>query len=493
MVRISIFFTLTSCLVLHAPAVSAADTPPALDTATIATIDATAENWLTTTGAPSASIAVVQDGKVAYVKAYGSARLNPNLPATTETRYAIDSVSKEFTAAAVLILVQQGKLSLDDQAGKYLPDLGEASSVTLRQLLTHTAGLRDFWPQDFVPPEMSRPTTTQAIIREWAERPTDFPPGTGWQYSNTGFVVAGAIVEKVSGQNLITFLHDQIFAPLKMEGVTEDDTAPLSAPDAGAYTRYGFGPLHPAPKEGTGWLFAASNLAMKPSDLALWDISLIDRSLLAPDSYMAEFESIHLKNGTDKHYGLGLDIEEVDGHRRIGHDGAGSGFLAENRIWPDDRIAIVALTNNDWASPSDLVNRIARLLLPPRLDKAFIKAVDTGLRNLVDRIAFLVLPPTPEEARTKAVFAGFQNGMVDRTLFTEGGNYYLTADVLADLKASLGPLGPIGLISLEGQSKRGGMVNRRWKILCGKRRLEVVERGYAGGKLEQFMVSAAGD
>ena len=194
MVRISILFTLIPCLVLHAPAASA------LDSAATNAIDATAENWLATTGAPSVSIAVVKDGKVAYVKAYGSARLNPNLPATTETRYAIDSVSKEFTAAAVLILAQEGKLSLDDQAGKYLPDLGEASSVTLRQLLPHTAGLRDFWPQDFVPPEMSRPTTTEAIIKEWARRPTDFPPGTVWQYSNTGFVVAGAIVEKVSGQ-----------------------------------------------------------------------------------------------------------------------------------------------------------------------------------------------------------------------------------------------------------------------------------------------------
>jgi D-alanyl-D-alanine carboxypeptidase len=443
---------------------SASATPSTLDTGTMAMIDATAENWLATTGAPSASIAVVKDGKLAYVKAYGSARLNPNLPATTETRYAIDSVSKEFTAAAILILAQQGKLSLDDPAGNYLPDLGKASSVTLRQLLTHTAGLRDFWPQDFVPPEMSRPITTAAIIGEWAARAPDFPAQTDWQYSNTGFVVAGAIAEKVSGQKLMPFLRDHIFAPLKMKRVTEDDTDALSAPDAGAYTRYGLGPLHPAPKEGAGWLFGAAGLAMKPSDLALWDISLIDRSLLTPDSYKAEFESIHLKDGTDKHYGLGLDIEDVHGRRKIGHDGSGSGFLAENRIWPDDKIAIVALTNNDWASPGELV----------------------------DRIAFQVLPPKPEEARAKAVFTGFQNGMVDRTLFTEGGNFYLTANVLADLKASLGPLGPAWLISLERDSKRGGMVTRHWKILCGDKRLEAVERGYPVVLLEQFMVSAAG-
>jgi CubicO group peptidase (beta-lactamase class C family) len=436
-----------------------------LDPATASAIDATAADWLARTGAPSASIAIVKDGKIAYVKAYGLARIDPDRPATVETRYAIDSVSKEFTAAAVLILQQQGKLKLDDPAGKYLPDLGPAAPVTLRQLLTHTAGVRDFWPQDFVPPEMARPTTTAAIIQEWANRPLDFPVGTDWQYSNTGFVVAGAIIEKLADEKLMPFLRDHIFTPLKMTRVTEDDTAPLPASDAGAYTRYGLGPLHPALKEGAGWLFGSAGLAMKPSDLALWDISLIDRSLLTAESYNAEFDSVHLNDGTDKHYGLGLDIEDVHGRRKIGHDGAGSGFLAENRIWPDDRIAIVALTNNDWASPGDLV----------------------------DRIAFLILPPKPEEARARAVFTGFQNGTVDRGLFTEGGNFYLTPEVLADMKASLGPLGPVWLIDLERESRRGGMVTRHWKILCGGKRLDVVERGYPSGRLEQFMVGAAGD
>jgi CubicO group peptidase (beta-lactamase class C family) len=436
-----------------------------LDAATAAAIDATAADWLAKTGAPSASIAVVKDGRVAYVKAYGLARLDPRQPAATGTRYAIDSISKEFTAAAVLILAQEGKLALDDPAGKYLPDLGPAASVTLRQLLTHTAGVRDFWPQDFVPPAMSRPITTREIIQQWADRPLDFQPGADWQYSNTGFVVAGAIVEKVSRQKLLPFLHDHIFAPLKMKHVTEDDSGPLPASDAGAYTRYGLGPLHPAPKEGAGWLFAAAGLAMQPSDLALWDISLIDRSLLTPDSYKAEFDSVHLKDGTDKHYGLGLDVDNIHGRRRIGHDGAGSGFLSENRIWPDDKTAVIVFTNNDWASPADLV----------------------------ERIAFLVLPPKPEEARAKAVFLGFQNGTLDRGLFTEGGNFYLTPQVLADLKASLRPLGPVWLISLERESKRGGMVTRHWKILCGDKRLEAVERGYPDGKLEQFMVTQAGD
>ncbi len=223
-------------------------THAAVDSQTIGQIDAVAREWLASTGAPSASIALVQDGMVTYARAYGKSRLAPVMAATTSTRYAVDSVSKEFTAAAALLLVEQGKLSLDDTAGKWFPDLGDASKVTVRQLLTHTSGLRDFWPQDFVPPEMRHPTSIEGILDEWARRPLDFEPGTDWQYSNTGFVLAAAIVEKVSGQPLLEFLQQHIFAPLHMDHVTEDDTQPLSPTDAAAYTRQGLGPARAAPK-----------------------------------------------------------------------------------------------------------------------------------------------------------------------------------------------------------------------------------------------------
>lgn len=430
-----------------------------------ANIDAVATEWLAETGAPSVSIAIVLDGKLAYAGAYGRARLEPSIPAMTETRYAIASVSKEFTAATILLLQQDGKLSLNDPAGRWFPGLGDASGVTVRQLLSHTAGLRDYWPQDFVPPAMLERTTTPALLDRWARQKLDYPPGTDWQYSNTGYVLAGAIAEKSSGQRLFDVMQARIFGPLGMDRVTEDDTGPLPPGDAGAYTRYGLGPVHSAPKEGAGWLFGAAGLAMRPTDLARWDISLLERSLLAPESYAALFEPTRLADGSTKPYGLGLDIETVQGRARIGHDGEASGFLAANRIWPDDRAAIVVLTNNDWASPDDLV----------------------------DRLAFLVLPPRPEEARARAVFAGFQAGTVDRSLFTDAGNAYLEPRVLADLKTSLGPLGPPRLMELERQSLRGGMVNRRWKIRCGNARLEVVERGYPDGKLEQFLPMALHD
>ncbi len=160
-----------------------------------------------------------------------------------------------------------------------------------------------------------------------------------------------------------------------------------------------------------------------------------------------------------------MDIEQAHGRTRIGHDGEASGFLSAHRLWPDEKVAIVVLTNDDWANPDDLV----------------------------DRIAFIVLPPDPAEARAQAVFSQFQQGVLDHALFTDSGNSLLTEQALADLKASLGPLGPPLLIQLQRESNRGGMVTRSWKVLCRSKRLLVVERGYPDGKLEQFLVTQMND
>src|ERR1019366_599220 len=292
-------------------------------------VDAVAAEWLSSTAAPSVSIAIVQHGALVYSKAHGQARRWPARAATRTTRYALDSITKEFTAAAILLLAEDGKLSLEDPLRKWFPEIGHAADVTLRQILTHTSGIRDFWPQDFVPPHMRRPTTVADIVKEWVNRPLDFEPGSEWQYSNTGYVLAAAVVERVSGETFFAFLRRRIFEPLQMAHVA-DQAMPLSAQYADGYTRYGLGPLRRAPEESSGWLFGGAWLAMPPSDLALWDLSLMDRTLLHPQSYEAAFAPVVLNNGATAPYGLGLDIEHVQDRLRIGHSGGGSGFLAEN-------------------------------------------------------------------------------------------------------------------------------------------------------------------
>src|SRR6476646_1404913 len=262
-----------------------------------AKIDQAAAEALQQTGVPSASIAVVKDGKIVYVKAYGDAKLDPRTPADPKMRYSIGSISKQFTAAALLMLQEQGKLSLDDKVGKYIPDLTRANEVTIRQLLSHTSGYQDYWPQDYVMPGMLKPVTAQQIMDIWAKKPLDFDPGTKWQYSNTNFVIAGAIAEKVAGMPLWQFLQQRIFKPLDMRSAYNIDQAKLESADPIGYYRFALGPLHPAPKEGPGWLFAAGEIAMTAEDLAKWDVSIIDQKLLKPASYHELGTDTLLQNG----------------------------------------------------------------------------------------------------------------------------------------------------------------------------------------------------
>src|ERR1051325_3616614 len=210
-------------------------------------IDTVVTDALTRSGVPSASIAVVKDGQIVYVKAYGDAKLEPKTPASMEMRYSIGSISKQFTAAAILLLQEEGKLSLDDKVAKYVPDLTRANEVTIRQLLSHTSGYQDYWPQDYVMPMMLKPVTAAQIMDMWAKKPLDFDPGTRWQYSNTNYVIAGAVIEKASGKPLLQFLQEKVFSPLGMASVANIDQEKLTASDPTGYMRYALGPLRPSP------------------------------------------------------------------------------------------------------------------------------------------------------------------------------------------------------------------------------------------------------
>src|SRR5437868_15293506 len=282
-------------------------------------IDKVAADTLARTGEPSASIAIVKDGQIAYVKAYGDARLEPKTPASTTMRYSIGSISKQFTAAAILLLQEEGKLSLDDKVAKYVPKLTRANEVTVRRLVSHTSGYQDYWPQDYVMPGMLKPTDAQQIMDAWGRKPLDFDPGTKWQYSNTNYVVAGVIVEKVARMPLLQFLQQKVFTPLGIKSIFNTDEGPLGENDPRGYLRFALGPLRPAPKEGKGWMFAAGELAMPASDLAKWDISIMDQKVLKPASYREFAREVQLKNGLGTHYALGVDVNSQGGHRALSH------------------------------------------------------------------------------------------------------------------------------------------------------------------------------
>src|SRR5262245_15149612 len=323
---------------------------------------------LQSTGAPSASIAVVRDGRIVYEQAYGDGRIDPRTAAAPSMRYAIGSVSKQFTATAVLLLAEEGKLSLDDKVAKWFPQLTRANEISLRQLLSMTSGYQDYWPQDYVFLDMQRESNAEAIMQRWAGKALDFDPGAKWQYSNTNYVIAAAVVEKVSGQRFMDFLRQRIFTPLKMTTVADFNAGPLSPSDAGPYLRNALGPLRLAPKEAPGWLFGAGQLAMTAHDLALWNIAVLDRTVLRPASYRTQQTDMLLQAGNATGYGLGVSLAAPGGRRRIAHGGAVSGYTTTNQVFPDDRAAITVFTNiyPGAAGASGMIaDRIARVLFAP--------------------------------------------------------------------------------------------------------------------------------
>ena len=431
-----------------------------------ANVDEIAHKVLATTGVPSASLAVVKDGKIAYAQAYGEARLDPRTPARPEMRYSIGSISKQFTAAAILMLAEEGKLSLDDPVSKYVSGLTRGNEVTIRELLSHTSGYQDYWPQDYVMPMMMKPVTPEEILDRWGRIPLDFEPGTKWQYSNTNYVIAGVIVEKVSGMPLWTLLGQRVFTPLGMKSITDTNEKALPPSDPGSYMRYALGPLRPAPKEGKGWMFAAGELAMTAGDLAKWDISMIDQTVLKPASYKEMETVVLLKNGAATRYGLGVGVTTVNGHRVLEHGGEVSGFTAENIVLPDDKIAIMVLTNQDAAdAASEIGNQVRAALLKSD--------------NPQDQ---------KEDERIRKVYDGLQQGKIDRSLFTDNANSYFDDRALKDYADSLGPLGAPQSFMQTGTSLRGGMTERTYEVKYPKKNLAIIIYQMPDGKFEQYLI-----
>jgi CubicO group peptidase (beta-lactamase class C family) len=351
--------------------------------------------------------------------------------------------------------------------------LTDAKDVTLRMLLSHTSGYQDYWPEDYVMPPMEKPTNTQHILDVWAKRPLDFAPGTKWQYSNTNYVIAGLIAEKVSGMPLMQFLQERIFKPLKMRDVMDSDVHDLGKTDAAGYQQYALGPLRPATKEGAGWGLGAFELAMPAYDLAQWDISLMDRSLLSQASYDEMFHPVDLKNGQNTHYALGMFVGTRDGHAYLEHGGEVSGFVSENLVFPKDKAAIVVLTN-EMASPA--ASAIARALTPMVLGMPVSAASGAEAKRA--------------EAQAMEIFTGLQQGKIERAKFTDWCNAYFSPQAIADYKDSLGPLGRPASIQMTSTSLRGGMTFRAFRVMFanGKNPLTITTFTEPDGKLEQFLV-----
>jgi hypothetical protein len=242
----------------------------------------------------------------------------------------------------------------------------------------------------------------------------------------------------------------------------------LGDTDAQGYSRYALGPLRPSQKEGAGWMFAAGELAMPAYDLAQWDVSMMNRSLLSQKSYDEMFTSIHLKDGSDSHYGLGLDIRDMNGHPYLEHSGEVMGFTSDNYVFPRDKVAIAVLTNQDAARAAGVIARGVAPLLLNGMGQASKAA----------------------EAQAEQLLENFQRGKIDRTLFTPWCNAYFSETAMGDFQSSLAPLGKPSSVRQTGDELRGGMTYRVFRVEFAKGgpHLTITTYTEPDGKLEQYLV-----
>lgn len=439
-------------------------------------IDTAVRSIMQRDAVPGVSLALVKDGRIVYLRAYGYARL-PNTLATTATRFAIGSVTKQLTAAAILLLVERGRLSLDDPVSKFLPNLTNANGVTIRNLLDHTSGYEDYLSQEYLPARVQEPTTVDSILQTWAQRPLDFPTGSQWQYSGTNYVIAGRIIELVTGETYERFLTTNLLIPL---GITDADFVDESSPgppDAVGYYRFGIGPPRLAPRAGRNWLFAMADLGMTAQDVARWDCALINTTLLSARSVAAMTVQTHTVGGDATGYGLGVFITTVAGtdgkrHEMVSHPGEISGFRSENWIVPDSKTALVVLTNAEYSSA----------------------AADIGTA-LEGEIGLVSTPPAaseaPAEKRIRQVLAGLGDGSIDRTQLSADASEMFTPQALRDIQTGLAGLGALLHVKLTYTQYRGGTTHYTFTADYELRSLQVDEYVLPNGKIEEFFLDAA--
>jgi CubicO group peptidase (beta-lactamase class C family) len=417
------------------------------------------------------SVTIVRDGKVALAKGYGKRSLKPDAPVETGTMFAAGSITKQFTSACVLLLAEDGKLSVKDKVSKYYPGLTRAGDITLYDLMTHAAGYPDYYPLDFVDRRMAKPVPPDELLKEYAGGKLDFEPGSRWSYSNTGFVLLGRIVEKVSGKPFAEFLSERILKPLEMTDTTFDPE-PGTKGLAIGYTAFALGDPEPAPREAGGWIHAAGGLYTTPSDLAKWDLGLMAGKVLKPESYKLMTTPRELSDGRTRDYGCGLGVSRRKGELIFRHSGAVSGFQAFNSMVPRTRSALILMANSEHQDASDLFDPLFALLLRAQGGEPEVPKVKG--------------PPAKDAALE--LLCQFQSGEIKRDNLGDEYSHFLTAERVRGAKERLKPLGEPVRVEADPPSERGGMEVVVVHFTFQTKKVKGLMYRTPDGKVQEFLV-----
>jgi CubicO group peptidase (beta-lactamase class C family) len=316
---------------------------------------------------PGVSLAVIKNGEIVLAKGYGLANVEHQVPVKPETIFQSGSMGKQFTATAVMMLVEAGKLSLDDKLIKFFPDGPDAwRNITIRHLLTHTSGMGDY-PNDF---DLRRDYTEDEMIQRIKAIPLTFQPGEKWSYSNLGYVTLGVLIHKISGQFYGDFLQERVFKPLGMSTARVISEADI-VPNRAAGYRLVNGEL-----KNQNWVSPTLNttadgaLYLTVYDMAKWDAALYTEKLLKRSSLEQMWTPVKLNDGKTSPYGFGWALGELRGHHIVEHGGSWQGFKSQISRYVDDKLTVVVFANQARANPAKLAHAVAGIYNPELITTA---------------------------------------------------------------------------------------------------------------------------
>jgi CubicO group peptidase (beta-lactamase class C family) len=345
---------------------------------------------------PGVSLAVVKDGKPLIVKGYGFANLEHQVAVKPETVFQSGSVGKQFTATAVMLLVEEGKINLDEKIGKYLGEVPETwANITVRHLLSHTSGMTDY-PTDF---DFRRDYTEDEIFKRAKEIPVAFKPGEKWQYSNLGYVTLGIIISKVTGKFYGEFLQERMFKPLGMTTARVINEADIIPNRASGYRLVKGEVKHHEWVSPTVNTTADGSLYLTALDMIKWDEALMSGKLLKKTSFDEMWTPIKLNDSKTHPYGFGWAVRSVNGKRVIEHGGAWQGFKAHIARFPDNKLTVIVFANLIQTNQAKLANGVAAIIDP-----------DLKPRPITD-------PDPAFTAKTKELLIAVLDGKADLTRF----------------------------------------------------------------------------
>ncbi len=334
---------------------------------------------------PGAAVLVTRKGQVIYQKAVGMADLELDVPLRTDHVFRIGSVTKQFTAAAILLLAEQGKLSLQDEITKFIPDYPtQGKTITVTHLLNHTSGIKSYTSmEEWDDMTRRKDFTPAALVDYFKNQPMDFEPGTKYKYNNSGYILLGFIIEKVSGKSYAAFINDTFFQPLGMRHSYYGDVKPLIKNRANGYTEGESSGFANADYLSMTQPYAAGSIISTVEDLTTWTRAVHSGKVLQPESLKKAFTPNVLPDGTNTYYGYGWQVQNLLGSQTIEHGGGINGFLSSLVYVKDEDVCVAILTNCDCNGPDPLADKLAALAAGKNLSPTAIKLETNVLEQYV--------------------------------------------------------------------------------------------------------------